>query len=113
MTTPRIQALSPADFAGCMAPLDPFEASPHVAVACSGGADSLALALLADAWARSHGGRITALVVDHGLRADSREEAVRVAAWLAARDVAAVASGFRSSARRAPCGPSTRGVRAP
>ncbi len=87
MTPPRTQALSPAEFAECMAPLGPFETAPHVAVACSGGADSLALALLADAWARSHGGRITALVVDHAMRAESAAEARLVKSWLDARGI--------------------------
>ncbi len=45
----------------------PFEADPHLAVAVSGGADSLALMLLCDAWARSRGARLTVLTVDHGL----------------------------------------------
>jgi tRNA(Ile)-lysidine synthase len=52
-------------------------ASPHpVAVALSGGGDSLALTLLADAWARDHGRGLVILTVDHGLRAES-------AAWTA------------------------------
>ncbi|MCW3477940.1 tRNA lysidine(34) synthetase TilS, partial [Limobrevibacterium gyesilva] len=58
-----------------MAPLGPFEPAPHLAVAVSGGADSMALALLARDWTRARGGRITALVVDHGLRAASAGEA--------------------------------------
>lgn len=79
--------LSTDDFAGLMVPLGPFEARPHVAVAVSGGADSLGLTLLADQWARSRGGRVTALTVDHGLRADSAAEAAQVGRWLAARGV--------------------------
>ena len=58
-----------------MAPLGPFEPSPHLAVAVSGGADSMALALLARDWVRARGGRVTALVVDHGLRPESGVEA--------------------------------------
>jgi tRNA(Ile)-lysidine synthase len=58
-----------------MAPLGPFEPAPRLAVAVSGGADSLCLALLADAWARARGGCALALVVDHGLRAESAGEA--------------------------------------
>jgi tRNA(Ile)-lysidine synthase len=58
-----------------MARLGPFEPAPLLAVAVSGGADSLALALLADAWARARGGAIIALVVDHGLRAAAADEA--------------------------------------
>ncbi|MBI3706482.1 MAG: tRNA lysidine(34) synthetase TilS [Proteobacteria bacterium] len=57
-------------------------------MAVSGGADSLALAFLADAWARARGGSVTALTVDHGLRADSAAEAARVAGWLGERGVA-------------------------
>ncbi|HLO78149.1 MAG TPA: tRNA lysidine(34) synthetase TilS [Magnetospirillum sp.] len=74
--------LTAADFAALMAPLGPFEARPHVAVAVSGGADSLSLALLAHDWARERGGRAVALTVDHGLRPDSAAEAAQVGSWL-------------------------------
>jgi tRNA(Ile)-lysidine synthase len=43
----------------------------------------LALALLAAGWARQDGGTVLALIVDHGLRADSRAEAAEAAARLA------------------------------
>ncbi|MGE5517096.1 MAG: tRNA lysidine(34) synthetase TilS [Bacteroidota bacterium] len=81
-------ALTIADFAALMAPLGPFEARPCVAVAVSGGADSLCLALLADAWARARGGQAVGLTVDHALRPDSAAEAEQVGKWLAARGVA-------------------------
>lgn len=42
-----------------------------LAVALSGGGDSLALALMADAWAREAGRDLLVLTVDHGLQADS------------------------------------------
>lgn len=71
-----------------MRPLAPFAAKPHLAVAVSGGADSLALALLADAWARKRGGRITALTVDHGLRPEAAAEARQVARWLRVHGIA-------------------------
>jgi len=58
-----------------MARLGPFEPAPLLAVAVSGGADSLALAVLADAWARARDSAIIALVVDHGLRAAAAQEA--------------------------------------
>ncbi len=58
-----------------MEPLGPFEPAPHVALAVSGGADSMALAVLAADWARARGGRVTALVADHGLRSVSSDEA--------------------------------------
>jgi len=66
-----------------MARLGPFEPSPALAVAVSGGADSLALALLAHAWARTQGGSVLALLVDHGLRAESRAEVCQTRARLA------------------------------
>jgi len=56
----------------------------RLAVAVSGGGDSLALALLA---AEAFPGRVTGLTVDHGLRPDSAAEAEQVARWLAARDI--------------------------
>ena len=60
-----------------MARLGPFEPEAHLAAAVSGGADSLALALLLRDWTGSQGYRLTALVVDHGLRAESAAEARR------------------------------------
>ena len=70
-----------------MARLGPFEPSPTVAVAVSGGPDSMALCLLADRWARRQGGSVLALTVDHRLRTGSAEEAATVAAWLADRRI--------------------------
>ena len=67
------------EFSSWMDRLGPFEHPPAVAVACSGGADSLALTILADAWARSRGGQAVALTVDHGLRPESADEADAVA----------------------------------
>jgi len=80
--------LEPAEFARLMAPFAPFESYPHLVVAVSGGADSMALALLADGWARDRDGKITALTVDHRLRPDSAAEAARVATWLGRRGIA-------------------------
>lgn len=53
-----------------------------IAVAVSGGADSLALALLANDWAKRRKLRLAALTVDHGLRSQSAVEARRVGAWM-------------------------------
>lgn len=72
-----------------MARLGPFEPQPLLAVAVSGGADSLALTMLADAWARAHGGMVIGLIVDHALRAESAAEARLTAQRLAARGIAA------------------------
>jgi tRNA(Ile)-lysidine synthase len=60
----------------------PFEPGARLAIAVSGGADSMALALLASRWARDRDAGVTALIVDHGLRPGSAAEARRVAGWL-------------------------------
>ena len=71
-----------------MAALGPFEDRPAIAAAVSGGADSMALALLLHRWARARGGEVLALTVDHRLRTESSREVGQVAAWLAARGIA-------------------------
>jgi tRNA(Ile)-lysidine synthase len=70
-----------------MAALGPFEARPRLAVAVSGGPDSLALALLARDWSAGRGGTVVALTVDHRLRPGSGAEARQVGAWLAAAGI--------------------------
>jgi tRNA(Ile)-lysidine synthase len=70
-------------FARLMAPFEPFETSPMLAVAVSGGRDSLALVLLSQGWAMERGGRVVGLIVDHGLRPESAAEAVATQAVLA------------------------------
>jgi tRNA(Ile)-lysidine synthase len=72
-----------------MDPLGPFEPKPRLAVAVSGGADSLALTLLAATWARERGGSVHGLVVDHGIRPEAAEEASVTAARLGARGIGA------------------------
>lgn len=68
-----------------------------VCVAFSGGGDSLALLIAADAWARSVGRDLLVLHVDHGLQADAADWARRCA------DVARRLD--RRFVRRAWCGP--------
>lgn len=65
-----------------MTPLGPWDGARRVAVAVSGGADSLALALLAAGW-----GDPLALVVDHGLRPHAAAEAEQTRAALQARSI--------------------------
>ena len=72
-----------------MAALGPFEPAPLLAVGVSGGADSMALAWLADRWARACGGRIICLIVDHGLRPEAADEASHTAAHLMSQGIAA------------------------
>ena len=54
-----------------------------LAIAVSGGVDSMALAWIAKAWQRESGCHLTALTVDHGLRPGSDQEARLVSAWMA------------------------------
>jgi tRNA(Ile)-lysidine synthase len=104
------EPIGKAEFAACMAALGPFEKRPELAVAVSGGADSMALLLLAARWARLQGGRVVGMHVDHGLRPESGSEAATVAAWLAARRIPCLllpwagpkpASRLQEEARRA------------
>jgi tRNA(Ile)-lysidine synthase len=108
--------LTPADtlpvgagaFGRLMAAFAPFEAEPVVAVAVSGGRDSLALAVLAHDWAAARGGRVVALIVDHGLRAGSDREAASTCDLLGRLGIEAVVlrwvgekpkSGLQAAAR--------------
>ncbi len=68
--------------------LQPFEENPHIAIAVSGGGDSMALALLASGWINDNGGNITALTVNHGLRKEAANEAIQVTKWLKTHDIA-------------------------
>lgn len=79
--------VGPAEFDQLMAGLGPFESVPHIAVGLSGGADSMALTLLLANWVAARSGRLLALTLDHGLRADSGVEAMRVARWMHARGI--------------------------
>lgn len=73
------------EFSALMKGLGPFEPEPCVAVAVSGGCDSMALALLAHDWAQGRGGQTVALSVDHRLRRESGAEARQAGRWLKAR----------------------------
>jgi len=81
------RALTQAEFAAALTAIGGFEPRPLIAVAVSGGPDSMALAILSDRWARERGGRAIALTVDHRLRPESADEAAMVGHWLAARGI--------------------------
>jgi tRNA(Ile)-lysidine synthase len=90
--------------------LGPFERRPEVAVAVSGGPDSMALALLARGWAAARHGAVLALIVNHGLRPESAAEAALTRERLAALGIAArilvwagpkPATGIQEAAREA------------
>jgi len=69
-----------------LADFSPLLSERHVALAVSGGSDSMALLRLAAHWAAAtHPGlRLSVLTVDHGLRAASAAEAQAVARWASA-----------------------------
>jgi len=79
---PDSSGISQKAFNRAMDAYQPFETSPVVAIAISGGRDSMALVLLAHAWVSAKGGRVVAVTVDHGLRPESADEADQVAAWM-------------------------------
>lgn len=98
------------DFDGLMAGLGPFEPNPHLAVAVSGGPDSVALMHLAADWVAARSGRLVVLTVDHGLRPGSADEARQVGHWAASLGLdhhilpwmgAKPASGVMQAARQA------------
>ena len=91
LSAPAEQERAPiaaAEFYHWMNCLGPFERAPCLAVAVSGGRDSMALALLAKDWADAQGGQVLAVTVDHGLRPESSIEAEQVGRWMAARGIA-------------------------
>lgn len=93
-----------ARFAEAMAGAGGWEEAPRLAVALSGGPDSLALAVLSAAWAHARGGEAIALILDHGVRQAARTEARLAAAWagrigLAAR-ILRLPAGMRPSPAR-------------
>lgn len=106
MSTP----VTPSESEALFAPLSRF---PRIALAVSGGPDSVALMQLAARWrARRDGGPVLhVLTVDHGLRAASRAEAERVGHMAAAlglphavltwRNEKAGAAGVQARARAA------------
>jgi len=88
LSGPAAQPLSTTEFSDLMRAAGPFPGSAAVAVAVSGGADSMTLLALAHDWARGTGASLTALTVDHGLRPESRAEAAQVGAWCRSRGIA-------------------------
>ena len=83
------QPVSAAEFSSLLGRLGPFGRRPCLGLAVSGGADSLALAVLTQAWAQAAGGRTQAFIVDHGLRTEARQEAEGAVATLQSLGIAA------------------------
>jgi tRNA(Ile)-lysidine synthase len=56
--------------------LGPFEKNAKIAVAVSGGSDSLALTIFLAKWAKENNYLLYAITIDHGIRKESSQEAV-------------------------------------
>lgn len=83
---PEHQALSTGEFAALMTVLPTAELRT-LAVAVSGGPDSMALTLLLRDWAVTQHVRLQTFTVDHALRTESAVEAAQVGQWCAALGV--------------------------
>lgn len=76
------RAVTEQDFATLMAE---FGLEPHtkaMAVAVSGGPDSMALCRLVQEWAEPRSLKVIGLTVDHRLRDEAADEAAKVSGWL-------------------------------
>ena len=64
-----------------------FENNPKVAVAVSGGPDSMALVFLLKRWIKKNNGMLIALIVDHQIRTQSSLEAIKVKKYLSYHNI--------------------------
>ena len=64
-----------------------FEKNPFVAVAVSGGPDSMSLLFLVNAFIKYKKGNLIALIVDHRIRKNSKEEAKNISAYLSKNNI--------------------------
>lgn len=88
LTPPRHASELQAHLSSLLTPLCGDPLPGRLAVACSGGPDSLALTLLLHAiQCQQRAGELTALIVDHGLRAESAVQAQQTADWLRAHSI--------------------------
>ncbi len=81
--TQEFLPVSSTEFDDLMSVIGYFEPKPTLAVATSGGADSMALLLLAHQWANKNGGKVISITVNHNLRPEAKEEAEYVADFCA------------------------------
>lgn len=85
--TPDLKSQRPVDAAEFERLMGDLGSPENLAIAVSGGSDSMALCLLAARWAAINGHSVKAVTVDHGLRAESSDEAAQVGRWLSARNI--------------------------
>jgi len=67
-----------------------FENNPHIAVGVSGGPDSMALVYLLSKWVKLKKGKLTAVIFDHGIRPNSKDESFLVKDMLTDLNIKAV-----------------------
>lgn len=82
------------------AELTPGERAAPILVGLSGGPDSLALLHVLSRWSEQSGATVYALIVDHGLRPESSDEAAAVAALAASWGITATVRTVRTSIMR-------------
>jgi len=82
------EPLCAKSFAQLMSQCGKFENITSLAVAVSGGGDSMALTTLLKEWCDAQGINLVALTVDHGLRAESKAEAKDVQNTLSQQGIA-------------------------
>ena len=64
-----------------------FEKQPSLAVAVSGGPDSMSLLFLLNSFIKLKKGNLTALIIDHQIRKNSKEEARYISAYLDKKNI--------------------------
>ncbi|MBC6497987.1 MAG: tRNA lysidine(34) synthetase TilS [Alphaproteobacteria bacterium GM7ARS4] len=72
-------------FMRLMKPFEPFEARATIALAVSGGIDSMTMSLLMHRWGEAKTLSVVALTIDHGLRPSSAQEADKTQRWLTSK----------------------------
>ncbi len=77
-----MQLITQKSFSDLLASLNDFTHEKKLAVAVSGGCDSIALGYLLSQFAKKNEIDLHILTVDHGLRAESKKEARKVAQWV-------------------------------
>ena len=88
MAAPDAQRITPEAFDPVLQKLGLLQTHPKIAVAVSGGGDSIALAVLVQAWVKARNGEMLVLTVDHNLRPESAGEAIDVQVLMKERGIA-------------------------
>lgn len=64
-----------------------FEKKPKIAVAVSGGPDSIALVFLLSKWIKKNKGQLIALIVNHQIRIESKTESKKIKNYLISKNI--------------------------